>query len=439
MFVYSVFDFMFSLAIALTTIPMPSGEDEMIYEFGGPSYGNVSTCTIQGYVILISAFGLLASASILYIYYCSSIVFKMPQEKFAKQVERPSYILTITTMVAYSLILFLKYPDMVNPTPISPYCSWDSYPHGCADNDNELVCLRGNSKDQNVLVLMILPPLTCSFLILLVSMTMILYNHSKHLKALRKARKEQSDMHCEIEESMQLAIVEEASITSKKVTSQAIAYILSFLLTWIFLVLKLALKDMNDLRSLDVLRLIFQPSQGIFHLIIFLWQKVDAVRRCNPEFSTTKILMVIICHPNELEEDRPISNLTELIELGTNSNISSALPADANLPIISSDLGFRIYKDIKIPPKLTKYRGIKEESDHEDSSFFQQQEESIDSLFLHTSLSLARIPEDVESSTGFQDLSVGEFSSLNSRSLRLKASDVDIGENDHEEEQVEKK
>ena len=308
---------------------------------------------------------------------------------------------------------------MVNPTPISPWCSWDSYPHGCADDHNELVCLRGNSKDQNVLVLMILPPLTISFLILLVTMTMILYNHSKHLRALRKARKEQSDMHCEIEERMQLTIVEEASITSKKVTSQAIAYVLSFLLTWIFLVLKLGMKDMNDLRSLDVLRLIFQPSQGVFHLVIFLWQKVDAVRRCNPdlEFSTTKILLVIICHPNELEEDRHISNLAELIEPGTNSNIN------ANLPITASDLGFHIYKDIKLPPNLMKNRGIKEESDHEDSSFFNQQEESIDSLFLHTSLSLARIPEDVESSTGFQDLSVGEYSSLNSRSLRMKDSD----------------
>ena len=57
---------------------------------------------------------------------------------------------------------------------------------------------------------------------------------------------------------------------------------------------ELGMKDMNDLRSLDVLRLTFQPSQGVFHLVIFLWQKVDAVRRCNPdlEFSTTKILLV---------------------------------------------------------------------------------------------------------------------------------------------------
>lgn len=440
MLIYSVFDFTFSLAIALTTIPMPAGENDMIYEFGGHSYGSVLTCTIQGYVILVSSFGLLASASILYIYYCSSIVFKIPQGKFAKQVERPSYILTFTTMVAYSLIFLLKYPDMVNPTPISPWCSWDSYPHGCADDHNELVCLRGNSKDQNVLVLMILPPLTISFLILLGSMTMILYNHSKHLRALRKAQKEQSDMYCEIEERMQLTIVEETSITSKKVTSQAIAYVLSFLLTWIFLILKLGMKDVNDLRSLDVLRLIFQPSQGVFHLVIFLWQKVDTVRRCNPdlEFSTTKILLVIICHPNELEEDRPISNLAEFIEPGTNSNISSVLRADANhLPITSSDLGFHIYKDVKMPPNLMKYRGIKEESDHKDSSFFNQQEESIDSLFWHTSLSLARIPEEVESSTGFQDLSVGEYSSLNSRSLRMKDSDVDIGENDYEENKLE--
>lgn len=314
MFMYSIFDFMLSFAIALTTIPMPP-EDAAIYDFGGPSYGNRFTCSLQSYIILFSQFGLMASASILYTYYCCAIVFKMPLGQFASRVERPLYFVVFISATIYSLVFLIGYPDMMNPSPIAPWCSWDSFPHGCIEDDentaelaeDEFVCHRGNSSDQNVLVLLMIPPLVISLIVLIATMSSILYTYSKNLKTLCKARHEMK--HGE-EEVLQESI-EEAKITSRKVTMQAIAYILSFLLTWIFLLLRFGIRDSD---ALEILRLIFQPSQGVFHVIIFLWQKIDIARTTysDSNLSVYEAFIRIITNPDEIEE-KPISNLNNKI------------------------------------------------------------------------------------------------------------------------------
>ncbi|GFH56064.1 hypothetical protein CTEN210_12540 [Chaetoceros tenuissimus] len=312
MLIYSIFDFMLSFAIALTTIPMPP-EDAAIYDFGGSSYGNRFTCSLQSYTILFSLFGLMASASILYTYYCCAIVFKMPLDQFARRVERPLYLVSFISATIYSLVFLIGYPDMMNPSPIAPWCSWDSFPHGCIEDgeniaEDEFVCHRGRSSDQNVLVLLMIPPLVISFIVLITTMSSILYTYSKNLKTLCKARDE---MKLNGEEEVLQESIEEAKITSRKVTMQAIAYILSFLLTWIFLLLRFGIRDSD---ALEILRLVFQPSQGVFHVVIFLWQKIDIARTTysDSNLSVYEAFIRIITNPNEIEE-KPISNLNNKI------------------------------------------------------------------------------------------------------------------------------
>lgn len=392
MLIYSIFDFVFSLAISLTTIPMPKKvkDKNMLYEFGGPSYGNEWTCAIQGYTILLCIGGLMFSASLLYIYYCCSIVFKMPKEAFALKVERPFVICSLAVIVTYSLITSLRYRDMFNPSPIAPWCSWDSYPHGCIDEENENLnyCIRGNGKDRNVLILMMMPVLVISFLTLLVSMTMILKNYSKSLKLLQKDR-EETHLHDDEEEALQFSIAKKAATTSKKISLQAIAYITSFLLTWIPLLLRFGIKDSN---TLEVLRLVFQPCQGFFHVVIFLLDKVDLVRTNNQDLdlSTLKILKMVMCTPNEIEDDRPISNLSDVMVLGTKTELKN-----------SSDFGFRIYTNIKIP--TTSILTNQEYDNNERNLHVQEQDQSIDSLFLNTNL--ASIPEDSDFPSGTKEKS----------------------------------
>ncbi|GFH56246.1 hypothetical protein CTEN210_12722 [Chaetoceros tenuissimus] len=405
---YSIFDFMFSLAIALTTIPMPKTvkDENMIYEFGGPSYGNELTCTMQGFIILLCLGFLMFSASLLYIYFCCSIVFKMPKETFALKVERPFVICCLVVLVTYSLITLLRYGDMFNPSPLAPWCSWDSYPHGCKDDDDsELNCIRGKGKDQNVLILMMMPLLLGSFLTLLVTMTLILRSYSKNMKSLHKDR-EESHLHNEEEEALHFSIAKEAATNSKKITLQAMAYITSFLLTWIPLLLRFGIKDSD---VVEILRLVFQPCQGFFHVVIFLWDKVDLVRINSPnlDLSTLQILKMVVLRPSEIEDDRPISNLFDVIQTPSNelknsiSNLFDGMLTRRPKTELknSSDFGFRIYTDIKIPqvniPATQEYDTFERSS--------QEQGESIDSLFLSTKLSLASIPEDGDFPSGNND------------------------------------
>ncbi|GFH50192.1 hypothetical protein CTEN210_06668 [Chaetoceros tenuissimus] len=406
MLIYSLFDFVFSLAIALTTLPMPKtvANENILYEFGGSSYGNESTCIIQGFTILFCVGGLMFSASLLYIYYCCSIVFKMPKEAFVSKVEWPFVLCSLIVIVAYSLVTLLIYRDMINPSPLAPWCSWDTYPHGCNDDsDNELICIRGNSEDQKVLLLMLIPVLSISFLTLIVTMTMILKSYYKNLKLLHKDR-ENMHLHNEEEEALQSSISKEAATTSKKITLQAMAYITSFLLTWVPLLLRFGIKDSD---KLEVLRLVFQPCQGFFHVVIFLWDKIDLVRMNYPDLdlSTLTILRMVMFSPNEIEDDRPISNLFDVLQnpsIELENSISNffdgMLFARPKTKLKnSSDFGFRICTNIKIsqasiPAKQEYGRNIQE-----------QQDESIDSLFLSTNLSLASIPEDGDFPSGIKD------------------------------------
>ena len=66
MFLMSFCDMLASLAIALTTIPMPK---DVIYPFKGRSYGNTATCVAQGLVYITGSAIVVGMNSILNVYY----------------------------------------------------------------------------------------------------------------------------------------------------------------------------------------------------------------------------------------------------------------------------------------------------------------------------------------------------------------------------------
>lgn len=97
--------------------------------------------------------------------------------------------------------------------------------------------------------------------------------------------------------------------------------------------------------------------------------KVDLVRTNYQELdlSTLKILKMVMCSPNEVEDDRPISNLSDVMVLGTKNELKN-----------SSDFGFRVYTNIKIP---TTSILAKQEYDNNNERNLHVQEQ--DSLFVN--------------------------------------------------------
>jgi len=102
-----------SLAIALTTIPMPK---DVIYPFAGRSYGTTATCEAQGLVFVIgSAIGIIMNA-ILNIYYLCTLRYKMKAATFSKFVE-PILLVVGILLPVVTIITILANQGLINPNP----------------------------------------------------------------------------------------------------------------------------------------------------------------------------------------------------------------------------------------------------------------------------------------------------------------------------------
>jgi len=78
----SIGDIVGSLAMALTTLPMPK---DMIYtQFEGLTAGNTRTCELQGFLFTVGTSFTVCYNTILCIYYVCSIRFHMTEEAFKK-------------------------------------------------------------------------------------------------------------------------------------------------------------------------------------------------------------------------------------------------------------------------------------------------------------------------------------------------------------------
>ena len=84
-------------------------------------------------------------------------------------------------------------------------------------------------------------------------------------------------------------------LMTKIVTQQASMYIIAFIITWVFVVVSF----FQDNRGIGTLKCLFQPLQGFFNLIIFLYHKVFDFRRMNPNSNLTiyEALKTVVLKP----------------------------------------------------------------------------------------------------------------------------------------------
>ena len=144
LFVMSLFDMMSSLAIALTTLPMPS---DVSYPYSGPSYGTVKTCEAQGFAYVIGSAMTLCMNSVLNIYYLCTLRYNMSEKVFSRYIEPALYILPIISSLAVGVSLLLQ-RDLLNPSVFDSLCVPDTYPFQC-DIDRHRV--NGNTYTNDVI------------------------------------------------------------------------------------------------------------------------------------------------------------------------------------------------------------------------------------------------------------------------------------------------
>ncbi|GFH55643.1 hypothetical protein CTEN210_12119 [Chaetoceros tenuissimus] len=345
----AVFDCVSSLAIALSTIPMPK---DVAYVFEMPSYGTTNTCVAQALLYLFGSALAFGMSSILNIYYICSLVFQMWDEVFRKRVEVPLYALAVIGVSFAGLIKTKHWDDglsleMLNPSPSATFCTVEDYPYDCsvvdiAYDDIGIECRGKQSREVFTFRFLILGGVTFFLLIgTMISIIVSFYvNLRKQKIAVEKKKKESEfcieqisaddkswdsnamenvDLDESVQQTVQLSdedlnILQMAQEQSKVITQQALMYIAAFVVTWIFVIIPCVVNAENY-PAVQVLRMVFQPLQGFWNMWIFLMHKVSQLRRCKPEEfkSLCHTLKFILFEPKQFRDlahdEKKIANL----------------------------------------------------------------------------------------------------------------------------------
>ena len=282
-------DCLTSLMIALTTMPMPK---DVIYPFQMPSYGNIATCEAQGFIFMMGNGLAFCMNGILNIYYLCTLRYNMTEKTFRCYLEIPLFIVSLAIFITLPSIALIN--QELNPDPTDPYCVPITYPVDCTKADNP-ECRGEGGRDTWYPATIAVGSL--SFFTLMITMALVVHSFYRNERKLRKAVR---DNHIK-EGDEAYADLQYAQWSSGIITRQALMYIAAFFITWIFGLVQISFfTEPND--TLFVLRMIFQPLQGFFNLIIFAYHKIYIVLISDEDVSFAEAVGIVFLHPDKMKE-----------------------------------------------------------------------------------------------------------------------------------------
>ena len=294
-------DCLTSLAIALATIPMPK---DVIYPFEMPSYGNITTCEAQGLVYMMGNAFAFCMNGILNIYYLCTLRYNMPEKTFRCYLEIPLFIAAFVLCVTVPSATLIK-EELLNPSPTDPFCVPNTYPLDCTKADNPECRGGGGRGGFNPIYLF---TISLSFFTVIITMALVVHAFYRNERRLRRTmkdseRQEGDETHQDLQYAHKL---------SKIITKQALMYIVAFLITWIFGFVQFVIKKTENETEkgfVTISRMIFQPLQGFFNLIIFVYHKVCIVLESDEDLTINEALAIVFLHPDDMEDSVLVCNL----------------------------------------------------------------------------------------------------------------------------------
>ena len=276
----SAFDIISSIFIALGTIMMPS---DTMYKFAGPLLGNKVTCQIQGWFIVFGIGGSTSLNACLTWYFVCSIVFKMKASNIRKYIEPFMYIYAVIIVLFVPSFYLSK--DLLNPNAYDTFCTIVAYPESCDEDKwydwNHCNWSEGDLEDYYRYNSISFVVIALHFSLIVVGMSIILwttFRNNRKIKSLvmENANHEPynnslpSGRDNEVEEQVPGAKSTD-SLRSLKYTRvlifQALMYIGSYMLTWVFNALS-AIWSISNFH-LDTINSNLFPLQGFWNLLIF--------------------------------------------------------------------------------------------------------------------------------------------------------------------------
>ena len=273
-FSMSCADILGSIAMALTTFPMPKSLPPEIYELeddlknyenwgAAPKLGNTSTCEAQGFFFTLGIIVMYEYNAMLCVYYACAIAFGMKEKNIVKYVEPILHIVPLVFGLGPS-VFGLVY-KLYNPSGSESWCTIT--PIGCQWDKNEPEydqCLRGFKGAERLLqmslILLIVGTLTVTFTSLLLVMIKVV-QIDKVISDFALVQQELYGWHSEV-----VIRARKRHENTKVVFKQALAYVLAFALTLIFPIIQLLPIDGVTFWP-NYLELVFLPLQGFFNFV----------------------------------------------------------------------------------------------------------------------------------------------------------------------------
>mmetsp|Transcript_12717 Transcript_12717/g.15589 ORF Transcript_12717/g.15589 Transcript_12717/m.15589 type:complete len:515 (+) Transcript_12717:97-1641(+) len=299
MFAMSCADVLASVAMALSTIPMPNApiceidEDRWDTLF---TLGNLQTCKVQGFFILFGLNCMYAYNGMLCIYYTCAIAFRMKEDTIKKRVEPFLHLFPIIVSLAVSIPPL--YFNLYHATENDAWCMVATHP--CFE------VAPSGAHVLNVFVYWVLPVEMISLMItLLTCNTLIIrgaWKIDKELQCLTTNTSIQVRSiirHEEMNDPFKTAVSNHQ--TTKVIIKQSLAYCLALMITLLFPFIRICFGDTTRSDLIEIPRLVFMPLQGFLNFLIFIGHKVYNARRVEPDKSYSSILCNYFCGHRTLE------------------------------------------------------------------------------------------------------------------------------------------
>ena len=199
------------------------------------------------------------------IFYACTLSFNVREEVYRRCIEPVIYVISITASVIGPIVLVLK-ADMLNPGVNDPFCGPAIYPEGCNKEDDP--DCRGTPGGSRNYLLAFIFALTLGFGTLIVTMGSVIYTFYKREQRVKEKIKSRTETTDEDESIHKARELEHAQKMTRVISKQALMYIGAFVITWIIPMFT-AVEAIGALYFFQVLRMIFQPLQGFFNMLIF--------------------------------------------------------------------------------------------------------------------------------------------------------------------------
>ena len=201
--------------------------------------------------------------------------------------------------------------DGFNPM-IDPWCSIGTYPPRCHAMKMDAEDCRG-AKVWSWWPAALSLNLIVAIFSIIVTMALIVHSFWKVEKSL-KQHIDSSPDHVEEDSDDYDADSIKAQVlqlrdSRRTVTKQSMMYFTAFFLTWLPLLLRIFFRVTDFNPFFVLLRMILQPLQGFFNMLIFFYHKICTLRENENNLTFTKAIRILIESPQDVPECVAVGNI----------------------------------------------------------------------------------------------------------------------------------